>query len=290
MIHNLVISGGSTKTVAAVGCLKFLEENAMLKGIINYIGTSAGSILCLFLILEYTTSEILEFFKREMLANGRFNLDFDELLSLNFLDSYGIDSGANIEAFVRDVIAHKLGQKDVTFMDLAKSTGKNLVVCVSNITKQCQEYLNVDSAPTLSVVTAIRMSVSLPFLFTPVSHNGCLYVDGALYESLPIGYIQRCFHDPLKDTVAISTRTVIDTTVKSFADYLKVLVSSILDKANCQAECEKVKILEVTFEDGDAMPINVETMSFDMDEEKIEANVQKGYAAIERCFADAQSP
>jgi predicted acylesterase/phospholipase RssA len=281
MIHNLIISGGSTKTVAVVGCLKYLEEFGMLSGIVNYIGTSAGSILCLFLILGYKITEILEFLKKSL---HLLNLDFDELLNFTVLDTFGLDSGANIERFVSGVVQQKLGRGDITFLELAKLSGKNFVVGVSNVTRQCQEYLDVDTAPHLSVIKAIRMSVSLPFIFTPVHHNGNLYVDGAVYESLPVGFINR-FSDPLKDTLAINTRTRLDTKVASFGAYLNVLIGSVLDKANSLENIsKKIKVFHIDFEDAESPIVNLEKMSFDLDEAKIQQSIEKGYAAIKRRF------
>lgn len=284
MLHNLVISGGSTKTVAVVGCLKYLEEFGMLSNVVNFIGSSAGSMLCLFLILGYHTSEMLEFLKRSL---HLLNLEFDELLNFTVLDTFGLDSGVNISRFVRDILHHKIALDDITFLELAKRTGKNLVVCVSNLTKQRQEYMDVDTTPHMSVVKAIRMSVSLPLVFTPVKHNGDLYVDGAVYESLPVGYIKR-FNDPLKDTLAINTRTTVDATkVLGFGDYLKVLVNSILDKANSLEHTSgKVRLFHVDFEDAESPIVNIEKMSFDLNEEKIQQSLEKGYRALKACLED----
>ncbi len=285
MIHNLIISGGSTKTVAVVGCLKYLEEFGMLSNIVNYIGTSAGSILCLFLILGYRIAEILDFLKKSL---HLLNLEFDELLNFTVLDTFGLDSGANIERFVSGVVQQKLGRKDITFLELAKLSGKNFVVGVSNVTRQCQEYLDVDTSPHLGVVKAIRMSVSLPFIFTPVHYNDNLYVDGAVYESLPVGFINR-FSDPLKDTLAINTRTRLDTKVANFGAYLNVLIGSVLDKANSlENVSKKIKVFHIDFEDAESPIVNLEKMSFDLDEAKIHQSIEKGYAAIKRRF-EAQS-
>lgn len=289
MIHNLVISGGSTKTVSAIGCIQYLEDRNMLTNVMNYVGTSAGSILCLFLIAGYRARDMIKLLNDEMINKKRFELTFDELLDLNVLNSYGLDSGENIEAFIRSIVSTRYGKNDITFIELAKLTGKNLVVCVSNLTKQCQEYIDVETHPNMSVVKAVRMSVSLPFVFTPVKYKGSLFVDGAVYEALPVGYMTR-FNDPLKDTLAIHTRTVIDTKINSFTDYLKVLVSSVLDKANSLNNISsKVNIFEITFDDQDAMPIDMQNMKFDINSSKMMESIDKGYMEIRRRFEQQMS-
>ena len=221
----------------------------------------------------------------EMVQKNRGQLSFDELLDFNVLNSYGIDSGGNMQAFVEEIVNFKLKRSHVTFMELAKITGKNLVICVANLTKQQEEYMDVDSQPSLDVVKAIRMSISLPFIFTPVIYNGNTYVDGALYETLPIGYISR-FKDPLKDTIAINTRTTIDSKIESFSDYISLLFSSIVVKANSNTNHDntKVNIMEVVFDDNATMPLDVQTLKFDIDKTIIQKSINKGYAAIKKRF------
>ena len=288
MIRHLVVSGGSTKTLAAIGCIRYLEEMHLMKDIISFVGTSAGSILCLMCCLGYTSEEMIAILEREMIDENRGQLSFDELLDFNVLDSYGLDSGENMQTFIEQIVKEKLNRTSITFLELAKVTGKNLVICVANLSKQRQEYMDVDSEPTMDVVKAIRMSISLPFIFTPIVHNGDYYVDGALYETLPVGYIQR-FKDPLKDTIAIHTRTVIDTRIKSFSDYISVLFSSVVDKANSRNNtCKKINIMEIVFDDDAAIPIDVQMLQFEITKTIIEKSIAKGYTAIKQRF-EAQS-
>lgn len=289
MIRNLVVSGGSTKTLAAIGCIRYLEEMHVICDIMNFVGTSAGSILCLMSCLGYTSEEMIAILEQEMVTKNRGQLSFDELLDLNVLNSYGLDSGDNMQKFIEQIVNEKLGRTSITFLELAKVTGKNLVICVANLSKQQPEYMDVDTEPYMDVVKAIRMSISLPFIFTPVLHNGNIYVDGALYETLPIGYITR-FKDPLKDTIAIHTRTVIDTTINSFSDYISVLFSSVVDKANSgKTTSKKVNMMEIVFDDDTSITIDVQTLQFDINKKIIQKSIEKGYAAIKQRFEAQKS-
>ncbi len=290
MIRNLVVSGGSTKTLASIGCIRYLEEMHMMPDIINLVGTSAGSILCLMCCLGYTSKEMIAILEDEMVTKNRGQLSFDELLDLNVLNSYGLDSGENMQRFIEQVVYNKLNRTSITFVELAKVTGKNLVICVANLSKQRQEYLNVDTEPHMDVVKAIRMSISLPFIFTPVKHNGNIYVDGALYETLPIGYMMQ-FKDLLKDTIAIHTRTVIDTSINSFSDYLSVLFNSLVEKANNsrKTKSKKINMMEIVFDDEASIPIDVQTLQFDINKMIIEKSIDKGYSAIKQRFEGQNS-
>ncbi len=289
MIRNLVVSGGSTKTLAAIGCIRYLEEMRLLRDIICFVGTSAGSILCLMCCLGYSSAEMIAILEKQMITEKRGQLLFDELLDLNVLNSYGLDSGENMQKFIEQIVKEKLNRTSITFLELAKVTGKNLVICVANLSQQRQEYLDVDTHPTMDVVKAVRMSISLPIIFTPVMHNSDIYVDGGLYETLPLGYISR-FKDPLRDTIAIHTRTVIDTTIQSFSDYISVLFSSVVDKANSgKTKSKKVNMMEIVFNDNASIPIDVQTLQFDITKRIIEESIETGYVAIKRRFEEQNS-
>ena len=47
-------------------------------------------------------------------------------------------------------------------------------------------YICHKTYPDLSLYKAIRMSISIPFYFTPVEYNGNLYVDGGCVDDFPL--------------------------------------------------------------------------------------------------------
>jgi peptidase E len=56
---TLVIAGGSTKGILALGALQYAIDNYMLSKIKTYIGTSAGAMICYLLAIGYTPIEII---------------------------------------------------------------------------------------------------------------------------------------------------------------------------------------------------------------------------------------
>lgn len=40
----------------------------------------------------------------------------------------------------------------------------------------------------MSVITAVRISMSIPLVFTPVLYNNCYYIDGCFLNGFPINY------------------------------------------------------------------------------------------------------
>jgi predicted acylesterase/phospholipase RssA len=292
MIHNLVISGGQTKTLAVIGALVYLEEQGLLDEVTHAVGCSAGAIVCLMLVLGYRPSEMEGVINRFMIGRKRHHLNLDAMLSI--FEEHGLDRGENLLAFLRDVLHDKMGCVDMTFIELAKRTGRNLVLCVANVTEQRTEYLDVDNSPDMSILLAIRMSCSLPILFTPVAYRGCIYADGALYENLPIGYIDAKCSDELRDTLAISTFTkmVPPTSLDrggGFGAYVSFLFSSIHLKA-CEPRriSPKIKVVEIEFEEdlegtlgGVGLDFNDdELVAFPLNSEMLKAYVRKGYESM----------
>lgn len=228
--HNLVIAGGAMKSFSAVGCIKYLEEQKLQHQIHNFLGTSAGSIICLFLVLGYTSQEIQDFvvsYFTKHKDEPAFNIED----MLNILDTFGINKGDYLNSFAKSMIQKKLGIEDITFLDLAKQTGKNLIVCVANLSKQREEFWNVDTCPNMSVIKAVRASCAIPILFTPIHHNGDIYVDGGIYNNFPMNYFCKESY-VLKDIIGINISSVIPKDKKNmdFLDYATLVFHTIVNK------------------------------------------------------------
>lgn len=279
---SIVIAGGALKVISVIGCIKFLEEKNLMKDLKNIVGTSAGSIMCLFIILGYTYAEIIDFFVHNLLDERIGHFDPEECL--NFLSQYGLSSGKNIDLFVQRLINKKLkipDAQDITFLELTKLTGKNLVVCVSNLTKERPEYFNVDTMPNLSVATAIRVSCSIPLLFVPTSINDNIYLDGGLYNNFPIDYFK---NNTLKDIVGINVSYTKYRKADSFLEYVGFIIHSLVDKANINGttsinDAEK-NIVTLDFEEDDWFSISELSVKFP--KERWVSYIQHGYNTIKQ--------
>ncbi len=286
MLKNLIISAGSMKTIATLGCLQYLEEHSLLKTIDRYIGTSAGAIICLFLILGYEIQEIKQFLTNHVVDNEFHKLTLDEVFNLNVLQSFGMDSGKHIGNLLKDILYRKLNIHDISFLELTKQLGKHLVICVANLTTRESEYFSVETHPHASILLAIRMSLSIPFIFTPIEYKNNLYVDGGIFESLPIKYIER-FKDPLRDTLAIRVLNKNNQTFDNLLNYTLNLLDAIVDKANkLEKMSDKIKLLDIHFDNECHISFNFETMTFDFDSQIIDKYISKGYSIMHEYFEE----
>ena len=60
------------------------------------------------------------------------------------MSTYGLSSGIGITRLLERALEKKIHIKDITFLELAKMTGKNLAVCVTNLSKDTTEFFDVD--------------------------------------------------------------------------------------------------------------------------------------------------
>jgi predicted acylesterase/phospholipase RssA len=270
---SMVISGGSVKALSAVGCIQYLEEVDILKHVINFLGTSAGSILCLLVVLGFSANDIMQFIREEFNQEDVVQLDIEEALMI--FEKYGISSGANISKLVGDMLQRKLNRRDITFMELAKTTGKNLIVCVANLSDNREEFWSVNTVPQMSVSFAIRTSCSLPFIFTPMKYKDNIYVDGGIYNNFPIDYF--CT-DVLKDVIGINIacKSSPKTEIQDFFSYASLIIGTAINQL-MKPYKDDLKNNVVTLELHDGSWLSLIDMRITLPRECIDKNILIGY-------------
>lgn len=173
----LVLSGGSLKGFAYIGVLKALKKLNLLNDLNIFIGTSVGSIFSLLLSLNSCIEEIEEFINK---------INFNQLMNFNIKNlycNYGLNDGSTIINLLISFLNKKNFNQNLTFKELYKKTNNILIINSSNITKKINEVFDYLLTPDMEILKAVRMSISVPFIFSPVKFNNCLYVDGGIINS-----------------------------------------------------------------------------------------------------------
>lgn len=173
----LILSGGSFKGFAYIGVLKALKKLNLLNNLNVFIGTSVGSIFSLLLSLNSCIEEIEEFINK---------INFNQLMNFNIKNlycNYGLNDGSTIINLLISFLNKKNFNQNLTFKELYERTNNILIINSSNITKKINEVFDYLSTPDMEILKAIRMSISVPFIFSPVGFNNCLYVDGGIINS-----------------------------------------------------------------------------------------------------------
>lgn len=301
----IVFSGGGPDGIAFIGCIRCLEENpTLLRRVKTIVGSSAGAIVGLMLALGLSSVEMEEFI-RSRYDNGSFcDLDVEGLV--DFVGRMGVDDGSNIVNALRELVMSKIRSfsgQDITFMELAKATGKSLVVCVTNLEEARGELMSVDSTPDMGVILAVRMSFGVPLVFTPVRWNNRTYVDGCMYEFCPaahlfgpsatsiltfrINYPQKDKDKDKDDRVGESA----DSSVMELPEYLGLLVRATMTRSTpipniVSKEKEKntlpivskvVDIDTLMMSDDPPCRFDLASFSLELDEDSITRYVKHGY-------------
>ncbi|MDQ8038932.1 MAG: patatin-like phospholipase family protein [Rickettsiella sp.] len=220
-IENLVFEGGGAKGLAYVGVINALGELGIYQQdgykIKKVAGTSAGSITALLISLDYSPEEI---------QKKLFNLDFNSLfeVSINYLKNVpnptnwnglknfaeyintimsnygkgqgGINSGDKFISWIEDIVSNSKYKNKLnansTFSDLKNVTHHDLYVYGTRVFNSNQTIadFNAKETPGFSIVKAIRISMSIPFLFQSVllEPEKEYYVDGGVVYNFPINF------------------------------------------------------------------------------------------------------
>ena len=176
--NTLCLSGGGVYGLSIIGSLKYLCDKNILKlySINKFIGTSIGSIICFLLVINYDINTIIKIIYKLNLDKIKINFDLS-----NLIENFGIDNGCKIISIIQTLIFNKLELYDITFKQLYEKTKKDLNIIALNYTKKKEALLSYKTTPDMSVILAIRMSSSIPFIFRPVKYKNYLYILNHLY-------------------------------------------------------------------------------------------------------------
>jgi predicted acylesterase/phospholipase RssA len=185
---TICMSGGGVKGFAFIGALDYLNKKKIINinNIKNWVGTSIGSILAYAVVCGFSINEMENFIIEFDFTKTNPDISID-----NIFISHGISDGKRAEFILRSFIQHKFNIDDITFLELYKLTQKNLLIIGTNFTYAREEVFSHNTTPDMSVVTAVRISMSIPVFFTPVLYNNCYYVDGSITNNFPINHCDK---------------------------------------------------------------------------------------------------
>ena len=158
--YGIVLSGGGARGLAHIGVLAALEKHGISPGMVS--GSSMGAIVGALYAAGVSTDDMLTIARNRKLHN-LFNWSFPKrggMLSLKILLPV-------LEAYIP--------------VDSFESLKKKLFITVSNISSGQEEV--VSSGKLFQAVVA---SASIPIVFEPQIINGQTYVDGGLFNDLPV--------------------------------------------------------------------------------------------------------
>jgi len=225
-----------------LGALINIEDD--LKNIKEISGSSAGAILGVCLALEIPLYDVLDkFLKVDLKKHTKYNLK-------SFMKNYGLIDLDPIREVLKDVFGC-----DPTFSELKRK----LHISTYCLNRGRTEYFSSDSHPSMKVIDAVCMSISIPILASSVKLNDMIYMDGGIKERVPITPFEgEAPHKIL--CLKLKSQDIFFEKIASFSKFVETFMSSLLN-IRADINLDKIgKVVEVDTEDYDLFSFK---MSFD---------------------------
>lgn len=243
MIDTICIGSGGVKGISFISALNYLEKQNQIdiEKVNRYTAVSIGSIISLLLSIGYKINELFDIMKE---------FDYNEIkpeLNLDLMiDKYGFDNGETVILFLKKMLLKKINNSDITFLELYKLTKKEINIATTNFSKNKEKIFNYKDTPNVPIFLAIRMSISIPLIYTPVMYENDYYVDGALTNNV---YIPE--NSKPENTLVLYLDKYIPSNILSIKDVLLgsifIICDQIIRKDINKYNCLKINCIDIFF-------------------------------------------
>lgn len=240
---DAVFQGGGVKAIGLVGAINRLEkENISWQ---RLAGTSAGAIIASLLAVGYTGDQLSDIIQSldYKKFKGKKGIQKVPIVgqAIGIFLSKGLYDTNGIEQFLRDLYEKKDKTK---FKHISYNGRSRLKIIASDVTNNRMLILPEDIAyygidpMELDIVTAVVMSISIPFYFAPTTlkhdNRKAFIVDGGLISNFPI-WIFDVKGIPRWPTIGFKFEEEIDKNFNckmcknGFLSYVKDIIDASLD-------------------------------------------------------------
>lgn len=206
----LVLGPACMGIFSLIGGLKAMESD--LAGVEEISGSSAGSILALFLAVGMSVDEILE-----TALSVNIN-DYFKIKLSSFFTEFGFVDVQPIREKLVDICG-----SNPTFAEL------EMKIYISAFCLNTSEtvYFSRDTHPDMKVIDAVCMSMAVPLIFSCGKYMGNTYVDGGTKEEYPLTpFLDRKPHEIT--CMKISTTNLYQEDISTPKEFVETLVRSAL--------------------------------------------------------------
>jgi len=185
VIKHLVFSGGGQYGLSVYSAIEYLKYKEYLKyeNIESIYATSVGTVNAILFCLNIDKDIMCKY-----LIHRHWSADFvlNSDSFTNILLKKGLYEMNCFDNFFKPLFAIKDIDMNITMIDFYSKFNIYLefnAICVNNfeIIK-----LNHNTYPDLPILKAVKMSCSIPFIFTPVVYNKKYFVDGGILINYPL--------------------------------------------------------------------------------------------------------
>lgn len=182
MYEAIVLPGGSTKAVAFLGYFSMFDPH-MINQIKIWSTCSIGAFIAVLYFCGKNPLQILNYFPKI----GDIEISMTSISSL--LQTTGLKRIQKYTKKVRKTInlfVHNNPDKDCTLQEFYEKTGILLYMEAINVDDSEVVYFNYRDHPNVLLIEALWATACIPVLFASVKIGGKRYVDGGLYNPIPI--------------------------------------------------------------------------------------------------------
>jgi predicted acylesterase/phospholipase RssA len=215
---TLVLPGGGVKGLTILGALQYCCDNFMLTDIVNYVGTSSGSMICYLLAIGYTPTDIITNICCHQIMEKMQHFDLFAMIN-----NLGATTFTSIYEVLEKLTIDKIGYLP-TLMDIKQQYNKNLVFITYNLTKNTEECLSCETHPSLPCLVALRMSSNLPLIFENYKYNNNLYIDGGITNNFAINVGETVGTKVLGVYIHYTYSATSNTTNNNILEYIYKLI------------------------------------------------------------------
>jgi predicted acylesterase/phospholipase RssA len=189
---HLVLSGGGMSGLLYLGALRYLQQEGYDENIRHIAGASIGALFATAFAAGMSMGDLEQKYK-DFLHNEEkckiVHMTMDTLFTI--YNNNGIDDGTRMIEPIQDVIGK------MTFLELSKKTGKNLVIVATHTCTMLPTYFSVDTTPNVIVLDAVKASMAIPLFVKPVEIGEDTYIDGGVTDGIPVNAFQNVPHDSM---------------------------------------------------------------------------------------------
>ena len=279
---GLALSGGAALGLTEIGVLKWFDEHHI--PVDRIAGTSMGSIIGAMYASGMSAAEIENFVER---------IDWDQVLlpEPSFSDlayrrkqdrrDYQISAALGLRHGLSGPNGFNPGQgvglllDRIAFPESGIASFDDLPIpfrCVATDMLTGDRVVLHDG----SLATAVRASMAIPGVFTPVELNGQVLADGGMVENIPVEVLREMQAEKIKVIavdlhVPVGTRKQLETLTGVLASALSVMILQNERRSLDQADTV----------------VTVEAGNFSLDEyDRVKERIQLGYQSAENAAAD----
>lgn len=241
---GVVLSGGGAKGFSHIGFLRAIEEAGIKPDYIT--GTSMGAIIGALYSIGYTPDQI------EKLAR---EIDWSTILGNNIrLDQVAFEEKPFFGRYLTELTV----KNKKVYLPTALIEGQNLQLLLSKLTQPVHHISCFDSLPIPfacvaadiesgepilldggNLAKALRASMAIPTVFTPVEIEGRFLVDGGLIRNFPVEEVKNMGADIIFGSY-VGGKFKSRNDLNNFTDILKqsAFITSIFDSRNQAKYCD----------------------------------------------------